>query len=106
MNIDVNDIIIDDTIRIPLKEIESNYKIVKKNSKICPYNSCVIVKIPDDWYSRPCNLCIWYNPDADRFCQFPLKTLALPRKYEVDTTPCRFHLTEEELDKIMMPYWS
>jgi len=76
------------------------------NSRTCPHNSCVIIDIPDDWWSRPCNSCIWYNPDTDRFCQFPVDTSELPRKYESDKYPCKFNLTFEEFDQIMMPYWS
>ena len=91
---------------IPYNDSIKNCKIVDKNNRICPHESCAIIDIPDDYYKRPCDVCVWYNPDADWFCQFPMNTLELQRKYEVDESPCRFHLTFEELNKIMMPYWS
>lgn len=51
---------------------------------------------------RGCGICMFYNPDADSFCQ--CQERAGIRKYEMQRTFCRWNLTWDEFCQIYDPY--
>ena len=49
---------------------------------------------------RPCDVCMFYNPDADHFRQ----SHEYGRVFEIDRAFCRWNLTWDEFCQVYDPY--